>query len=449
MTQQQNRDQWSTNKGFLLAALGSAVGLGNVWRFSYVAGENGGGAFLLVYLGMVFLVGIPLLLAEFALGRSTQRENSSAIDMLAPTSRWRYMGLLGVIASCLILAYYAVVAGWVFKYTALYAFSTTRTLAMAGFASAFETHVARPLEPLVWQGLALALTMAIIAKGVERGIERVSLVLMPALALLLLGLAAYSATLPGFQQGMSFLFRPDWSVLYTPKVYLAALGQAFFSIGLAMGVMVTYGSYLSPTWHLPRATVTIALGDTLFAVTAGLVIFPAVFSLGLDPAQGPGLAFVVLPGVFAQMSGGAVAGLAFFLLLSIAALTSMVSLLEVPVAYAIQRFGWSRWRASLVLGSLLFLLGVPASLGFGAWSNLTTPAGRGILDSMDFAAVELLLPLNGLLLALFLGWVWPRQDALQASDLFGSRLGRLWHFCLRYIVPLLVAAILAGSIGGT
>lgn len=438
------REHWHSGVGFFLAALGSAVGLGNVWRFSYVAGENGGGAFLLVYLLVVLLVGVPLLLGEFALGRSTQRESATAVATLLP-ARWHHVGLLGVVASALILAYYAVIAGWVFKYLGLYLFSSTHELASRSFATSFAAHLAQPLEPLAWQFLALALTAAVIARGVEKGIERISLVLMPALALLLLGLAVHSATLPGHSQALAFLFRPDWSALLRPEVYLAALGQAFFSIGLAMGVMMTYGSYQSDGRRLPGMALAIVAGDTLFALTTGLVIFPAVFSFGLDPAQGPGLAFVVLPGVFAQMTGGPFIGMAFFLLLSIAALTSMVSLLEVPTAYVLQRFGGSRRRVSLLLASLLFLLGVPASLGFGVWSELRSPGGRGILDGMDFLAVELLLPINGLLLALLLGWLWPRHTALAAADLERSRLGRLWHAGLRYLVPLLVAAVLAGS----
>lgn len=442
---QPTHEHWQSGRGFLLAALGSAVGIGNVWRFSYVAGENGGGAFLLVYLGVVLLVGWPLLLGEFALGRSVQRDSASAVATLLPP-RWRHAGLLGVIASGLILAYYAVIAGWVFKYLGLYLFSPTHELASQGFATSFEAHLAQPLEPLAWQFLALALTAVVIARGVEKGIERISLILMPALAVLLLALALHSATLPGFGQSLEFLFRPDWSALTRADVYLAALGQAFFSIGLAMGVMVTYGSYQSAGRRLPTAALGIVVGDTLFAITAGLVIFPAVFSFGLDPAQGPGLAFVVLPGVFAQMPGGALVGMAFFLLLSIAALTSMVSLLEVPVAWFMQRFGGSRRRASLLLAGLIFLLGVPASLGFGLWSNVHGPGGRGILDSMDFFAVDLLLPLNGLLLAVLLGWLWPRHEALPAADLADSRLGRLWHACLRYLMPLLVVAVLASSV---
>jgi NSS family neurotransmitter:Na+ symporter len=295
----------------------------------------------------------------------------------------------------------------------------------------------------------MGLSVLVIARGVEKGIERVSLVLMPVLALLLVVLALYSATLPGMAQGLRFLFRPYWSVLASPGVYLAALGQAFFSIGLAMGVMVTFGSYQPPSRPLPSAALSIALGDTLFAITAGLVIFPAVFSFGLDPAQGPGLAFVVLPEVFARIQGGALLGAAFFLLLSIAALTSMVSLLEVTVAHAMHRWNWSRPAASLRVGALLFLLGIPASLGFGAWASLSLPGGRNVLDAMDYLAVELLLPLNGVLLALLLAWLWPRHEALQAADLAGRRLGGVWHFSLRYLVPVLVLVVLAGSVSRT
>lgn len=441
---EENREHWHSRRGFLLAALGSAVGLGNVWRFSYVAGENGGGAFLLVYLGMVLLVGVPLLLGEFALGRSTQRESASAVATLLP-ARWRHLGLLGVLASVLILAYYAVIAGWVLKYLGLHLLGFTPALPDAGLATAFHAYIARPVEPLIWQFLAMALTVAVIARGVQKGIEQISLVLMPVLGLLLLALALHSATLPGFAQGMAFLFQPDWSALARPGVYVAALGQAFFSIGLAMGVMVSYGSYLPTAQHLPGAALTVAFGDALFAILAGLLVFPAVFSFGLDPAQGPGLAFVVLPEVFAQMPAGALVGTAFFVLLAIAALTSMMSLLEVQAAFAMQRLGWSRRRATLILAALAFLLGVPASLGFGVWSTVSTAGGRSILDLMDFLAVELLLPFNGLLLALLLGWVWPADQARQAAGLT-ARPGRLWLVMLRYGTPLLLTVVLVSSL---
>ena len=440
----ETQEHWRSRAGFMLAALGSAVGLGNVWRFSYVAGENGGGAFLLIYLAMVLLVGVPLLLGEFALGRSMRQESSSAVAMLLPKG-WRHLGLLGVFASVLILAYYAVIAGWVLRYLGLYLFNTTHVLTEPGFAIAFQSHIAQPIEPFAWQFLSLALTLAIIVRGVEKGIERITKVLLPALGVLLLALAIHSTSLPGFGSGVSFLFQPDWSALTKPGVYVAALGQAFFSIGLAMGVMVAYGSYLPASQRLPGAALTVALGDALFALVAGLVVFAAVFSFNLDPAQGPGLAFVVLPEVFARMPGGALVGAAFFLLLTLAALTSMVSLLEVQVAFAMQRLQWSRRKASWILAGLAFLLGMPASLGYGLWSEVILPDGQGILDMMDFFAVELLLPLNGLLLALLLGWLWPAADALGSANLGAGLLGKIWLAALRYLIPFLLAVVLVSS----
>ena len=437
------RGRWRSGSGFLLAALGSAIGLGNIWRFSYVAGENGGGAFLIVYLAVVFLVGIPLLLGELALGRSAQRESAAAFEALAPASRWRHLGWLGVIVAGLILAYYGVIAGWVLKYLWVHLSGSTQILAAAGFPAGFRDFIAHPVEPIAWQFAAMLLTTAIVALGVDRGIETVSKWLMPVMGLLMVGLALHSITMPGFQRGVDFLFRPDWAALARPEVYLAALGQAFFSIGLAMGVMVTYGSYVDEDRRLPRAAAAIAIGDSLFAVMAGLVIFPAVFSFGLDPAQGPALAFVVLPEVFTAMAGGAWIGAAFFALLAIAAVTSAVSLLEVTVAFAMHRFGWSRARASLSLGGLIFVLGIPTSLGYGPWAGITFPGGRAILDAVDFIAADVLLPLNGLLIAVFLGWVWKRHDALQACGLSTGPLGWLWRFNLRYVVPLLVLLVLA------
>lgn len=437
------RGRWRSGSGFLLAALGSAIGLGNIWRFSYVAGESGGGAFLIVYAVVVFLVGIPLLLGELALGRSAQRESAAAFEALAPASRWRYLGWLGVIVAALILAYYGVIAGWVLKYLWMHWSGSTQLLAAGGFQTGFRDFIAQPVEPIAWQFAGMLLTTAIVALGVERGIERVSKWLMPVLGLLMVGLALHSITMPGFQRGVDFLFRPDWAALTRPEIYLAALGQAFFSIGLAMGVMVTYGSYVDQDRRLPRAAAAVAIGDSFFAVMAGLVIFPAVFSFGLDPAQGPALAFVVLPEVFAAMAGGPWIGAAFFALLAIAAVTSAVSLLEVTVAFAMDRFGWPRARASLSLGGLIFVLGIPTSLGFGPWSGITFLGGRDILDALDFIAADILLPLNGLLIAVFVGWVWKRRDALQACGLSAGPLAWLWRFIVRYVVPLLVSLVLA------
>jgi len=444
--QSTSREHWGSSAGFVLAALASAVGLGNVWRFSYVTGENGGGAFLLVYLATVLLVGLPLLIAEFAAGRSTQLENAAALRLLAPARPWRHLGLLGVLISILVLAYYAVIAGWVFKYLSVYLLKNAHELAGPDFSTAYLRHLATPVEPLLWQGTGLAISVAVLVRGVQRGIERTSLILMPLLAVLLVALAVSNARLPGFGQALTFLFQPDWEVLKHPGVYLAALGQALFSIGLGMGVMVTYGSYLGPQRSLPKAALLVVSGDTLFAITAGMVIFPAVFTFGLDPTQGPGLAFVVLPQVFDRMNGGAVFGTVFFALLSIAALTSMMSLLEVPLAYATEKFRCTRMQAGLVLGTIIFLVGVPASLGFGWWSDIQLFGQLGPMDLMDLVTVDLLLPLNAVLLSIFFGWVWPREAAVTASGLSHGVLGRTWHACLRYVTTILCVVILASSV---
>lgn len=428
----------------MLATLGSAVGLGNVWRFSYVAGENGGAAFLLVYVLFVLAIGLPLLLAEFGIGRVTQRESAAAFAHLAPERPWRGLGRLGVAVAFVILAYYGVIAGWALRYFALYATGAAGGLGVEGYAAQFGRFVSRPLEPVLWQFAVMAAMVAIVWGGVERGIEAANRFLMPALALLLLALAAHSLTLEGAGRGLAFLFRPDWSALARPEMYLAALGQAFFSLGLAMGVMVTYASYLSPAQPLPGAAVAVAAGDTLFAIVAGVMIFPAVFTYGVDPAQGPVLAFVTLPQIFSHLPGGAWVGLGFFLLLVIAAITSGVSLLEVPVAYAMRRYGWRRARASLAIGGAIFALGVPASLGFGPWSEVRA-GGMAILDAMDFFASNILLPVNGILIALFAGWRWRRAEALAGCDLKDGALGRAWRASLRFLVPLLVLAVLLRS----
>ncbi len=437
-------EQWRSRAGFVLATLGGAVGLGNVWRFSYIAGENGGAAFLLIYTLFVVLIGLPLLLAEFGIGRSAQLESAAAFERLAPEPPWSDVGKLGVLIAFVILTYYAVIAGWAMKYLALFTAGAGHGLAPNAFETQFQQFISDPLEPILWQFAVLATTAAVVWAGVERGIEAANKLLMPALALLLLALAAHSLTLEGAERGLAFLFRPDWSALTRPSVYLAALGQAFFSIGLAMGVMVTYASYLPRGQPLPGTAIAVITGDTLFAITAGIIIFPAVFTYGVDPAHGPVLAFVTLPKIFSGMPGGAIVGLGFFLLLVIAAITSAVSLLEVPVAYVMRRFGWRRGPASAGMALTIFVLGVPASLGFGAWSHLRVGA-MSILDTLDFVTSNILLPLNDILIAVFAGWRWSKGDALAACNLEKSMLGSAWRFSLRYLVPLLVLVVLLRS----
>jgi NSS family neurotransmitter:Na+ symporter len=438
------RAQWRTQTGFLLAALGAAIGLGNIWRFSYVVGNNGGGAFLVIYLATVVLVGLPMMIAELAVGRATQREAVSAFFHLGRNAAWRRVGILGVIVSFAILTYYAVIAGWAVKY--FVAFVTGLYPANEGAAAEyFHAFTTAPIEPVLWQALVTIATMGIVLGGIGRGIERANKILMPMLGFIVVALAIHSLTLPGARRGLSFLFTPDWNALSQPRVYLAALGQAFFSLGLAMGVLVTYGSYLPDHYRLPTAGAVVAFGDTLIAIVAATIIFPAVFSFGLSPDQGPGLAFVTLPEIFARMTAGHVVGIAFFGLLVIAAITSSVALLEIPVAYAIERWGVTRLRATLGIAAAAFLLGVPSSLGFGILSGIRL-GGLPIVDAVDFAASNVILPLSGLAISLFVGWHWQNASAVEAVGFRHKWVSRLWHLSIRYVAPAIIMIIFLRSL---
>lgn len=438
--------QWSTSHGFVLAALGSAIGLGNIWRFSYVVGENGGGAFIVVYLIAVMSIGVPLLIAELAIGQRTRANAIDAFGQLSAARPWKWAGWLGVAASAAILAYYPVIAGWVAQYLWIYAAGEPHAAAGSDFAARFEAIITDPLRALVWYGAVIAVAASIVAAGIERGIELASKVLMPVFAVLVVLLAGYGLSLPGAPRALAFLFSPDWTALQEPKTYLAAIGQAFFSIGLAMAILVTYGSYLPAGERLPRAALTIAAGDTLIALLAGMMIFPAVFSYGLDPAHGPTLAFVVLPEVFAAMPGGRWIALGFFLLLQVAALTSVMALIEVPVSLLTAKLRWGRPIAATTVGVAAFLVGVPSALGYGVLRELLS-LPVPLLDVIDHFASNVVLPLSGIAIALFAGWVWPMADALQSSGLATARLRQLWIWLLRVAIPGTIAVVMVRGLG--
>lgn len=438
------REQWTSWPGFILAGIGAAVGLGNVWRFSYVVGQNGGAAFLVVYLLCVLVIGIPLLIAELALGRRGQGDAVAAFAAVAPRSTWPLVGGLGVLAASLLLAYYAVIAGWVLKYLSSALFGSLWRAADEDYGEYFERFVSDPFEPISWQLATMAIAVVVVAAGVRSGIELANRVLMPMLAVIVVSLAAYSVSLPGAAAGIRFLLTLDWSGLASPEVYLAALGQVFFSIGIGMAIFITYGSYLAANQPIPAAAATIALGDTLVAVVAGFAIFPAVFAFGLDPAAGPQLVFVTLPQIFLEMPFGRLVGVLFFILLAAAALTSMISLLEVSVALAMRVLGLMRWTATVLLGLVMFIIGVPAAAGFGPLAGLQW-YGRGVFDNMDFLVSNLMLPMSGLLTALFVGWRWSKPDALSEAGL-ERRLGRIWLWLVR-LAPALIFAILLRALG--
>jgi len=444
---QVKHEQWGSRLGFILAAMGSAVGLGNIWRFSYVVGENGGAAFLLIYVLCVAFIGLPIVMAEFMIGRRAQSDAVTSFQKIAPGKPWQAAGFMGLASAFIILSFYGVVAGWTLKYFFSYLTGGIALVGAETYTDHFVNFITHPSAPLVWQSLFMAATIAIVLGGVKKGIEVANKILMPTLAVLVIGMAAYSLSLGGGREALNYLFKPDWSVLSEPSVYLAALGQAFFSLSLGMGALITYGSYLSKKEKLPGAALSVTVLDTLFAITAGLVIFPAVFAFGANPGDGVGLVFFTLPGIFARMAGGTIVGTLFFFLLAMAALTSAVSLLEVPTAYFVTRFNWDRKKTAVILGIIIFAIGIPSSLGQGTLSHVRLIGGRDILDSMDFIASNILLPLGGLIIALFVGWGWKRADAFGESDLGHSTRGKTWLFLLRYVAPIAIGLVFLVSTG--
>ncbi len=432
----QGRENWSGTLGFVLAAMGSAVGLGNVWRFSYITGEYGGAAFILVYLGCVVAVGIPIMIAELLIGRSTQRNAVGAFATLRPRSPWIMTGWLGVLTGFVLLSYYSVVGGWVLHYISLSIADGFAGQSTEATKQLFATLSASPALQVFWHAVFMAVTIWFVARGVSRGIEWGNKIMMPALFFMLCFLLVYALTTDGAAEGIAFLMTPHWDKI-SAKAVLEALGQAFFSLSIGMGTLVTYGSYLNRHTQLPRAVLFVAVSDTAIAILAGFVIFPLVFTFQLEPNAGPALIFETLPAAFGQLPFGQWIALLFFLLLTFAALSSAMPLLEVVVAYFIDEKGWSRTRASWVFGGVIFAVGIPSALD------------RGFFGFMDMLTTNYLLPVGGLLVALFAGWSMThteRQAEVPARDL-SSGLYLAWVFLLRFVAPAAVAVILLRSMG--
>ncbi len=433
----ENRGQWTSKIGFIFAAAGSAIGLGNIWRFPYVTGQNGGAAFVFVYLVCVLVIGLPYLYAELAVGRHVQKDPVGAIRKIRPGSAWILVGGLGVVTGLGILSYYAVIAGWTFGYI----FKTAVSNSMG-----FEQFVARPGLEIGLTALFILFTVLVVFGGVQNGIERWAKILMPILFFLLVGLIVYVNFLPGSEKGLAFYLKPDFSKI-TGKVVMAALGQAFFSLSLGMGLMVTYGSYISKEENLISAGFWVALADTAIAIMAGLIIFPAIFAMDKNPAEGPGLVFHVLPEIFNHMPGGVVVGVIFFILLSIAALTSTISLLEVPTSYLVDEKGVARKIAVWIVGGLTLLIGIPSALSQGAvgWMSAPVVGNLEFLSFMDFIFGNLSLALGALLLSLFVGWVWGAKYAaeeLQLGNPGFKNWSTFWGFLIRFVSPLTIFIIL-------
>jgi NSS family neurotransmitter:Na+ symporter len=430
------RGSWTGHVGFVLAAAGSAIGLGNIWMFPYRTGVNGGAAFVLVYLGAVLFVGVPLMVAEIIVGRSTSRNPVGAFRMLRPRTAWPLVGWLGVVAGFVILSYYGVVAGWAMDYTWRMVTGGLAAMGEAGFAESFAALAGDGPRQVLWQGLFMLLTIVVVSRGVEAGIERASKVLMPLLFSLILILLGYSLTSTGAGEGLAFFLNPRFDELGWDGV-LAALGQAFFSLSLGMGAMITYGSYLELGKEVIRPAFIIAALDTMLAILSGLVIFPLVFSFGLEPGAGPGLIFITLPKVFALMPASDVLATIFFALVLFAALTSAISLLEVVVAFVVDELDLRRSLASWLAGGIIFALGIPSAVQ----SNF--------LDRVDGIATNWLLPIGGLLIAVFAGWGLRHDEAASAyAGDSGSSIGfAAWRFCVRFVAPVAVGIILLQNTG--
>jgi len=440
---QQDRGQWGSTAGFVMAAAGSAIGLGNIWRFPYVTGTNGGAAFVVIYLACILLICLPYLFAELTLGRHTQRNPVGAIKAVGGRAPWPLVGGLGVLTGVFILSYYAVIAGWAFGYI----FKTVVAPAMAHSEFSASPAIAVPLFAAF-----LALTVMVVAAGVEHGIERSAKILMPILLLLMIVVIVRGLTLPGASKGLEFYLKPDFSKV-DGRTILAALGQAFYSLSLGMGAMVTYGSYLPKKSNLRVSGGAVAIADTGIALMAGFMIFPALFALGKDPASGPPLIFVVLPSIFAEMPMGTLIGVAFFVLLSIAALTSTVSLLEVVTAYFVDERRWTRKQAVWVIGAVAFVVGLPSVLSQGAnetLSTMTVGGNTSFLFIMDHLWGNVSLAIGALLLSIFIGWVWGVDKAgaeLKSGSTFGDTTVRVWGFFVRWICPVVIFVVLLNVFG--
>lgn len=450
---QENREQWNSKIGFILAAAGSAIGLGNIWKFPYIAGENGGASFIIVYLICIAIIGLPVLIAEILLGRTTHRNPVGAFRALSKSKFWISVGGMGVVSGFLILSFYAVIAGWAIGYileAIIGNFSQFNTGLLA--ANHFNSLVTNVSWIVGYFTVFMLMTMFFVYLGIQKGIELGSKIMMPILFVLLIILMIRGITLDGSEAGISFLLNPDWSKINAQSI-LVALGHAFFTLSLGMGAMLTYGSYMSKDDNIPLASFQIIVLDTVIALIAGVAIFTSVFAVGLDPSAGPGLVFHTIPATFAKMPGGYFFSILFFILLTIAALTSAISLLEVVVAYFVDELGWNRKKAVIILGFVVFLLGLPSALSFNLLADFKI-WGKNFFDLVDFLASNILLPTGGLLISIFVGYVWGFDKVLLnlksgAENLFEKhpKIILTWKFFLKYLSPVLIFVVLLQSLG--
>lgn len=446
---QSKRGFWSSRLAFILAATGSAVGLGNIWKFPYITGENGGGAFVLVYLICIAVVGIPIMMAEVLIGRRGGHSPVNSLRQITQRDKlnpaWKWVGAIGVLAGFLILSFYSVIGGWALSYVGTSAAGQFSGQTADAVGSIFSGLLSDPMTLLSWHTLFMALVMVVVARGVSSGLERATSILMPGLFVLLLIMVGYAMTSGHFGEAVSFLFQPDFSKLTTSGV-LVALGHAFFTLSLGMAVMMAYGSYLPKNVSIAKASVTVSVMDTGVALLAGLAIFPIVFANGMEPGAGPGLIFQTLPLAFGQMPMGTLFGTLFFVLLVFAAWTSGISLLEPLVEWLEEQKGMNRTVSTLIAGLVCWVLGIASILSLNLWSDVAPLGmfamfeGKTIFDLLDYLTANILLPLGGLLVAVLVGWFMSKQ-ALQ-NELSLSEGGfNLWYNTLKFITPVAVLVV--------
>lgn len=437
-----SRDGFGSKIGIIAAAAGSAVGLGNIYRFPCELGNNGGGAFLLVYLLIVLCLGVPVMLSEFVIGRKTQKNPIGAFKMLRPKSAWPLVGYMGVACALVIMAFYSTVAGWTLEYVVKAVGNQFQGKELSVIEQEFADFHNLGWKNVLWQVVFIFMTGFVVFKGVANGIEKYSKILMPLLVLILIVLAIRSVTLPGAGEGLAFLFKPDFSKI-TGSVLISALGQAFFSLSMGMGVLITYGSYIKKTDNMTTTALSVTMSDTLVAVLAGIVIFPAAFSFGVRPEAGMGLVFSTIPMIFNQMAGGYFFCIIFFVLLAVAALTSTISLLEVIVAYLVEEVHVTRRWATVIASVACILVGVFASLSLKDTSALRV-GGKSFFDFLDFLSANIFLPVGALLIVIFVGWIMGKSkffDEITNEGQLKLSIKTLIYFIIKFLAPLAIAVI--------
>ncbi len=438
------RGMWSNRWLFVLAAAGSAVGLGNIWKFPYITGENGGGAFVLIYLVCVAFIGIPIMVSEVMLGRKARSSPIHAMRKLTELSgahrNWTFIGWMGVLAGFLILSYYAVIAGWALNYIVLTAGGTFTQISAVDAEQTFNDFLASPWQLVLWHTLFMLITIWIVGRGLSKGLETAIRWFMPMLFVLLIVLLGYAVTSDGFEQGLRFMFDIRFDAV-TGETWLVAMGQAFFTLSLGMGAMMAYGSYVPEEVTIGKTVLIIALLDTLVAVTAGVAIFPIVFANGLEASQGPGLMFVTIPLAFGQLPLGVVFGTIFFVLVSFAAITSAISLTEPALSYLTEEYNAQRKRVAISLGVLCWILGLGTVFSFNIWSSVHIVGDMTIFDFVDYVSQNIMLPLGGLLIALFAVWKLPKDVLVEQLALRGPGMQWVWKLVGGLIAPVCVAVV--------